>query len=214
MHRFHRRQDSPQTSRTLLSTVIAPNFAQDGDPAQATSSNNFINFCADKTVTDGSNSGQLSCNPAPIGLLPSFDNAPSVKISSPRNGDILTSETTFTVEMVSRNFAGTFMTNSGQAYMTAPQQLSGQGHIMGHYHLVIEELSSFNQTTPTQPETFAFSKEVFNDPPSAEISNGLVPGSYRAFVSLHAANHQPVMLPVSQHGGVNDAVYVGDCSSV
>lgn len=212
MRHLHRRQSDAQTSRTLVQSVIASNFAQDGDPAEgqtpsAISTNNFINFCAGQNVTDGSNSGQQNCNPAPIGLIPSTENLPSVKISSPRNGDILPSDSTFTVSVASNNFAGGFATNPGEAYMTAPQQLDRQGNIMGHYHLVIEQLSSFNQTTPTSPETFAFVTEIFTTPPAVDVTDGLSPGSYRAFVSLHTSNHQPVMLPVSQHGSVNDAVY-------
>ena len=184
-----------------------------GSTPSATSINNFINFCAGQNITDGSPSRNRHCNPAPIGLLPSSNNIPSVKILNPKNGDIIPSGSPFTVSLGSKNFAGTFSTSAIQTYMTAPQQLDPQGNVMGHFHLSIEKLSSFNQTTPTDPSVFAVSRGIFNNPPSSEIPADLLePGLYRAMVSLHTANHSPVMLPIAEHGGTDDAVYVGQSS--
>jgi hypothetical protein len=41
-----------------------------------------------------------------------------------------------------------------------------------------------------------------NDPP------GFAPGSYRLCSINAAANHQPVIVPIAQHGSLDDCVYV------
>lgn len=48
-----------------------------------------------------------------------------------------------------------------------------------------------------------------NNELSASVSKGLPAGAYRVFSINTAANHQPVIGPVAQHGSFDDAVYVG-----
>ncbi len=50
--------------------------------------------------------------------------------------------------------------NAQTNYYAAPQQLNGQGIIVAHSHVVVEKLSSLDQTTPTDPTVFAFFKYV------------------------------------------------------
>jgi hypothetical protein len=84
----------PQVSLTLDPAVIAPGFANDGQDvpvagqvASLTSTNNFINFCllSDLPLTNGQQITGGSCNPAPIGLIPSVENMPSSKFVTPPN---------------------------------------------------------------------------------------------------------------------------------
>ncbi len=83
---------------------------------------------------------------------------PSAKFQVPANGDTLQQNTAFTVTMAIQNMqTGTFV-NAETNYFSAPQQLNGQGQIIGHTHVVIEELDSLTQTTPTNPKNFAFFK--------------------------------------------------------
>ena len=72
-------RDDPQTSLTLLASVIATGFENDGQNVPVagqvpslTSSNNFINFCATVPNLPLMNSTQIttgSCNPAPMGVI-------------------------------------------------------------------------------------------------------------------------------------------------
>ena len=43
---------------------------------------------------------------------------------------------------------------------------------------------------------------------TADVTNGLNPGTYRLCSINTAANHQPVLVPVAQHGSMDDCVYV------
>jgi len=68
-----------------------------------------------------------------------------------------------------------------------------------------------NQTTPTSPGTFAFFKGLndvaANGTLSAEVTGGLPAGVYRLASINAAANHQPVLVAVAQHGTLDDMVY-------
>ena len=63
-------------------------------------SNNFIGFCVGKTITNGKQVQGGSCNPTPMGDIPSVDNMPSVKFQFPPNGGNVAANTEFTIVMV------------------------------------------------------------------------------------------------------------------
>jgi len=212
----------PQSSLTLDNNVIATGFENNGQNvptagqvASLTSSNNYINFCLtvpNLPITNGKQITSGSCNPAPMGMLPSTDNMPSAKFVFPTNGDnSLMEHTPFTVKLAIQNLQTGSFVNPEENYLAAPQQLNAQGQIIGHSHIVIESLSAFDQTTPTNPKTFAFFQGV-NAPAtdgilSATVTSGLPAGSYRIASMVAAANHQPVIVPVAQRGSPDDAVY-------
>lgn len=84
---------NPATSLQLDPSVIGKNIAQTGlgasgseagEVASATSTNNFINSCVGKTITNGQQVTGGSCNPIPMGDIPSKNNMVSAKFSSPR----------------------------------------------------------------------------------------------------------------------------------
>jgi len=135
---------------------------------------------------------------------------PSTKFTQPRNGDVFTEETPLVVTIASKNFKTGVFANATSNFLAAPQQLDPtDGTILGHYHIVIEALTSFGQTSLTDPTRFTFSKELPEDLVSTTpITLGLPPGFYRITATAHAANHQPVIVPVVQHGLLNDVVYV------
>ncbi|KAF8887721.1 hypothetical protein BD779DRAFT_485496 [Infundibulicybe gibba] len=169
----------PQTSLTLDPQVIAPGFANDGQDVPAagqvaslTSTNNFINFCltVPLPLTDGKQVTGGSCNPAPIGAIPSVDGMPSSKFTVPKNGDTIPSDEAFTITMAIANMQTGAFVNAQANYFSAPQQLNAQGKIVGHSHVVVELLSGLDQTNS-------------------------------------AANHQPVVVPIAQHGSLDDCVY-------
>jgi len=62
--------------------------AEPGQVASLTSGNNFINSCLTQNlpITDGKQIATGSCNPAPVGVIPSSNNKPSAKFVFPANG--------------------------------------------------------------------------------------------------------------------------------
>jgi hypothetical protein len=201
--------------------VIAPGFANDGQDvpvagqiASLTSTNNFINFCLlfpDVPLTNGQQIIGGSCNPAPMGLIPSVENMPSSKFIFPKNFVAIAENHPFTVQMNIQNMETGFFVNAQTNYFAAPQQLNHVGQIQGHSHVVIERIDSFEQTTPTNPRVFEFFKGLnaaaVQGILTADVTKGLPIGTYRLSSINTATNHQPVVVPVAQHGNLDDAVY-------
>ncbi|KAF8060988.1 hypothetical protein FPV67DRAFT_317208 [Lyophyllum atratum] len=211
----------PQKCLTLDPKVIAKGFANDGQDvptagqvASLTSTNNFINFCLTQPKLPLTNGKQIttgSCNPAPIGAIPSVNNMPSAKFKVPTNGDTLKADTAFTITMAIANMQTGASVNPQENFSSAPQQLNRQGRIIGHSHVVVEALTALDQTTPTDPKIFAFFKGL-NAPASggvltADVTSGLPAGFYKLSSINTAANHQPVIVPIAQHGSLDDAIY-------
>jgi hypothetical protein len=211
----------PQKSTTLDPRVIAPGFANDGQDVPTagqvpslTSKNNFINFCLtvpNLPITNGKQITTGSCNPAPIGVIPSIDNMPSSKFTFPANFGTIKAGQTFTIKMAIKNMQTGFFVNAQANYFAAPQQLNSKGQIQGHSHVVVEQLSAIDQTTPTDPKKFAFFKGLNaaaqGGELTADVPNGLQPGFYKLSSINTAANHQPVIVPVAQHGCLDDSIY-------
>jgi len=211
----------PQTSLTLDPAVIASGFANNGQDVPTagqvpslTSKNNFINFCLtvpNQQITNGKQIAAGSCNPAPMGSIPSSANMPSAKFTNPKNGDTIPANTAFTISMAINNLATGNFVNAEENYFAAPQQLNGAGIIVGHSHVVVETLQALDQTTPNNPAKFAFFKGL-NDAAqggilSASVAAGLPAGAYRLCSINTAANHQPALVPIAQHGSLDDCVY-------
>ncbi|RXW14392.1 hypothetical protein EST38_g11466 [Candolleomyces aberdarensis] len=208
------------TEAPLNPAVVARGFANDGQDVPAagqvrslTSTNNFINFCltVNAPITNGKQITTGSCNPTPIGAIPSIDNMPSSKFKSPQNFATIRANTRFTVEMNIRGMQTGFFTNAQASYFAAPQQLNGQGQIQGHSHVVIEKIPTLESGQPTNPKEFAFFKGLnaaaAGGVLTADVTDGLPAGFYRLASINTASNHQPVIVPVAQHGSLDDMVY-------
>jgi len=205
---------------TLDPNVIAVNFSQDGQAVQEagqvaslTSTNNFINFCltVNKPITNGQQITTGSCNPAPMGVIASTANMPSSKFVFPKNQDTIKSNTPFTVSMnIAHLETGNFV-NAASNYYAAPQQVNAAGDVIGHSHFVIEEIESLSATNLTDPTHFAFFKGVngiaVDGVLTADVTAGLPAGFYKMSSINAAANHQPVLVAVAQHGWLDDCVY-------
>jgi len=209
-----------QSSLTLDPSVIATGFEQNGQAVQEagqvpslTSNNNFINFCltTNQPLTNGQQVKTGSCNPAPMGQIPATTAMPSAKFSFPANFGNVDADTQFTVTMNIQNLETGNFVNAEANYFAAPQQLSSAGTIVGHSHIVIEAINGLNDTTPTDPTTFAFflglNAAATNGVLSANVASGLAAGTYRMASINTAANHQPVLVPVAQHGALDDVIY-------
>lgn len=189
--------------------------AEPGQVASLTSTNNFINHCLtvpNLPITNGKQIKTGSCNPAPMGVIAATTNIPSVKFQFPTLGVTIPASKTFTVSLVVSHLDTGHFTNADSNFLAAPQQVNEFGDIIGHTHIVIEELQSLNQTTPTDPTRFAFFKGVnaaaLNGVLTADVTGGLPAGFYRIATINTAANHQPVLVAVAQHGSTDDMVYV------
>jgi hypothetical protein len=197
----------------LLSPLYFVNLFP-GQVASLTSTNNYINFCkiVDLPLTDGKQVPGGSCNPAPMGVIPSKDKMPASKFVFPKNGGTIPANQKFTVQMKIKNLETGNFVNAQQNYFSAPQQLNNQGFIKGHSHVVIQQLPAFDSTDILDPEVFAFFKGL-NDAAkgevlTADVADGLPPGVYRLSSINTSSNHQPVLGPIAQHGSLDDAVYV------
>jgi len=202
--------------------VIAKGFENDGqggnaEPGQVaslTSNNNFINFCltVNKPLTNGQQIKGGSCNPAPMGVIASSSNMPASKFVTPANLDTVKANTQFTIKMAVQNLeAGNFV-NAQANYYAAPQQVNGQGDIIGHTHFVVQAIDSLTSTKVLDPQTFAFFKGVNtaaaqDGTVSVDVTNGLPAGTYRLASINTAANHQPCLVAIAQHGSLDDQVY-------
>jgi hypothetical protein len=136
-----------------------------------------------------------SCNPAPIGVVPSVDNMPSAKFIFPPNFAAVTKNQTFTVKIAIIHLETGWFTNSQTTYMAAPVEVNANGDVIGHSHLVIQQLTGFGQTTAVDPKDFVFFR-VMGTPAvdgvlSIDVTGGLPPGYYRIATFLAGSNHQP-----------------------
>jgi hypothetical protein len=210
----------PQKSLTLDPKAVASfgNDGQDvpaaGQVASLTSTNNFINFCLTAPGVPLTNGQQIrtgSCNPAPMGLIPATTAMPSSKFVFPKNGQTIEPNTEFTIQMAIKNLETGNFVNAQKNYFSAPQQLNAQGVIKGHSHVVVETLQSLDQTTPLDPNVFAFFKGLnsaaANGVLTATVDKGLPAGVYKLSSINTSANHQPVLVPIAQHGSLDDAIY-------
>ncbi|KAJ7157846.1 hypothetical protein C8R43DRAFT_367587 [Mycena crocata] len=211
-----------QSALVLDPSVICTGFADDGQnppvtgqTASSTSTNNYINFCA-KTLpgtplTNGAQITTGSCNPAPIGLIPSTANMPSAKFTFPKNFATIPALEPFTISMALQGMEAGHFTNAQKTYFAAPQFLNGKGQIVGHAHFVVEAINSLDQITPTDPKKFVFFKGIddagSNGILSTPVTAGVPAGNYRVCSINSAANHQPVIVPIAQHGSLDDCSY-------
>lgn len=90
-------------------------------------------------------------------------------------------------------------------------RVDSTGNIIGHSHVVVETLNALDQTTPLDPTKFAFFKGINgaaqNGVITADVTGGLPAGVYRMASINSAANHQPVLVAIAQHGSLDDMAY-------
>lgn len=210
--------NDPNTSTTLLSNLVETGLANDGQNppvagqvASLTTKNNFINFCAGKTITNGQQITGGSCNPIPLGDIIPKANMPSCKFASPANQDTIPANQPFTIKMNINNMQAGVFTNAQKTYYMAPQQLNGQGILIGHSHFVIQKMGDFADPSILDAGTFAFFKGINtaaqNGQLTADVTAGLPAGNYRLASINTDANHAPAIAAVAQHGWLDDIVY-------
>ncbi|MBW0491952.1 hypothetical protein O181_031667 [Austropuccinia psidii MF-1] len=208
----------PQSSFRLDPSVIQEAAKSNGilDPANPknfakspVSANNFINLCVGAKVTNGEQIKEGSCNPTPMGFLPSNTHMPSVKIVRPNRKSKLEACEDFNITVALKNIQIGLFTSPPNTYYLAPQFLNPDGFIKGHLH-VVAQLARRHEHFDAQ--IFAFfegiSEPAIGGKVNVTVSGGLPNGIYRISTITTAMNHQTVALPVAQRGAVDDAVYV------
>ena len=184
-----------------------------GQVPSLTSSNNFINFCLtvpNLPITNGQQITTGSCNPAPMGVIAAQTKMPSSKFVFPVNGQVINEYQPFTIKMAINHLETGNFVNANNNYFAAPQQVNAQGNIKGHSHVVVEKIPALDSTEVTDPTQFAFFKGL-NDPAtngvlSVAVPGGLPAGIYRMASINAAANHQPALVAIAQHGSLDDMV--------
>lgn len=143
-----------------------------------------------------------------MGKIPPAKNMISAIITNPLPDDRLAANTTFEVLIQTRNLHSGVQTNPAVSYFTAPQDIDEDGYVLGHCHVVIEELGSLR--TLIAPDTLEVC--LFPGHQRCGRRRAASDGSHwRAadgpLSRLHhvaAGNHQPVVTPLAQRGGQND----------
>jgi hypothetical protein len=111
------------------------------------------------------------------------------------------------------NLATRSATNPTENFAAAPQQVDEFGRIIGHVHVVIEEVLE-GQTATTDPQAVAFFSEMDskdnNGILSVNVEDGFSSGLYRMSSIVVASNHQPVVVGTDQHGSLDDIIFVSD----
>jgi hypothetical protein len=209
-----------QSSLNLDPSQVQANLANDGqDIPEAgqvpslTSKNNFINFCSTQNVplTNGQQVRSGSCNPTIMGRILSTNKIPSSKFVNPKNLDVIPADKGFTIQMKINNLITGNFVNAQKNYYAAPAQVDGSGTLIGHSHVVVEKISSLQSTDVNDPNIFAFFKGLNAAANggilTADVAGGLPAGTYRLCSINAAANHQPALAAVAQHGSIDDCVY-------
>lgn len=220
-----KRQEEPQC---LLPTVIQQASSltgqepgtegiNEGQRESLTDNNNFINFCDGQTLTNGQQNVAGSCNSIPMGQIPSNETMISALILNPPHNAQIPANQAFDVTVQVQNLEAGAFTNPTTTYYAAPQELNGNGQVIGHCHITIQDLGSFDGTTPPNPARFAFFKGIDDAGNGQGLLTiavedvedntvGLQPGFYRVCTMISASNHQPVLMPVAQRGAQDDCI--------
>lgn len=147
-----------------------------------------------------------------MGVIASTNNMPSAKFQSPKNLDTIKASQTFTIKLGVKNLVTGNFVNAEANYFSAPQTVNDNGNIIGHSHVVIEKINGLSDTSVTDATKFAFFKGLNEKAQdgvlSVNVTDGLPAGTYRLASINSAANHQPVLVGVAQHGALDDMVYV------
>jgi len=138
---------------------------------------------------------------------------PSSLVVFPGHNEDLPANTNFTIAVTQQGMDLGFFTNAKLTYYSAPTFLNGDGLIIGHTHVTVQDLGgSFNPTTPVDPTIFAFFLGI-NTPLNqdsqvfAAVPGGLPAGFYRVCTMVANANHSPLQMPVAQRGAQDDCKY-------
>ncbi|KAI9787671.1 MAG: hypothetical protein M1839_000202 [Geoglossum umbratile] len=189
--------------------------------------NNQNDACKGQTPTNGKQIKGGSCNAVSelpkffcpwfvtdgdvvMGFIPKNTQMTSTVIISPKPGEDLPADKSFTVSLKVKNLQAGQFSNADTQYYSQPQSLNGQGVILGHTHVTIQDMGgSLTPGAPLDATKFAFFKGINdagdgNGGLTADVTGGLPAGFYRICTMASAFTHQPVIMPVAQRGTQDD----------
>lgn len=145
-----------------------------------------------------------------MGDMPSANSMISAIMIFPAHNDEIEENQDFTISVQINNLEAGSFTNPDETYYSAPQTLNGNGQVIGHTHVTVQDLgNSLTPDSAPDASTFAFFKGI-NDAGdgngllSADVVGGLPAGNYRVCSMTSSSNHQPVLMPVAQRGAQDD----------
>ena len=145
-----------------------------------------------------------------MGKIPAQNKMVSTVLIFPKHNDVIEGFKTFNISLRINNLQAGFFTNATSTYYSAPQDLNGNGQVIGHTHVTVQDLgNSLNPQQPLDASVFTFFKGI-NDAGNgngllqATVTGGLPDGFYRVCTMSGASNHQPVLMPVAQRGTQED----------
>ncbi|CAI4218232.1 unnamed protein product [Parascedosporium putredinis] len=177
-----RRQNRFASAATGQGDVV-----EDGQSPSATDDNNFINFCSGQTLTNGLQVQQGSCNGIVMGRIPGVDRMITSIIQNPQPGQTIQENETFDIVVNTQNLAAGSFTNPQETYYSAPQDLDGQGRIIGHTHVTVQDLG--NNLTPQNPpsaQQFVFFKGINDQGNGQGILSATVTGGLPLAITAFA----------------------------
>ncbi|HEV7737151.1 MAG TPA: hypothetical protein VGO47_07245 [Chlamydiales bacterium] len=128
------------------------------------------------------------------------------------NFAVVKSNTNFDLVVNLNNFEAGAFANPSSNFLGAPQQLGERGTILGYIRLVIQEVDTFRDLNPIDPNIFAFFRSAnsiaVDGAVRTTVATGLANGTYRIAAMMTTSNHQPILFPVEQRGAAHDVVYV------
>jgi hypothetical protein len=157
-------------------------------------------------VADGTQIRTGFCSSQLQGEIPNVLKMTSTIITFPKNAGTVIAGKNFTAVVKVKNLAtGQFSDPVGD-YYDRPQELNGNGVILGHSHITIQKLNGDKVPDAT---VFAFFKGLnlaAKDGVLTQIVNLPVPGLYRMCTMASSFTHQPVVMPVAQRGPQDDCI--------
>ncbi|GKT66523.1 ribosomal protein S17 protein [Colletotrichum tofieldiae] len=155
---------------------------------------NFINFCQGQTLTNGEQKTGGSCNGIVMGKIPSQNQMVSTIIQNPPHNGNIQANQDFDVELKVNNLQAGSFTDAQSTYYSAPQNLNGQGQIIGHVHVTVQDMGgSLTPGNALDPSKFVFFKGINDDGDGngnlkATVTGGLPAGNYRTLDNNQGQN--------------------------
>jgi len=157
-------------------------------------------------VSNGTQIRTGFCSSQTQGQIPNFEKMTSSIITFPKNGGTVTAGKNFTAVVKVNNLQTGKFSDPVNDYYDRPQELNGNGEILGHSHITIQKL---NGDRVPDARVFAFFKGLNLAAVRGvltQVVNLPVPGVYRMCTMSSSFTHQPVVMPVAQRGAQDDCI--------
>jgi hypothetical protein len=168
-------------------------------------------FCKDQDLdpADGTQNAKGSCSSTPQGQIPAVNKMTSTLIVEPKNGAEIPAKEPINIRVRTVNMQLGSFNNPDKEYYLEPQELNKDGIIIGHQHVVVQEIKDANN--PLNAAQFEFFQGL-DQPPNgnndltAALKDGLNAGEFRMCTITGASGHQPVIMPVAKRGSQDDCI--------